>query len=177
MAAFEDAVLTHGAELRTVRDEVGTRTIYEVVRYYGHWKKYISIAASFPAIDCNPQKTARNSRKRTAGGFFLAPRKYHHRPQVPYTPQTTRIQKARSFARRAKHTLRVAHAELVTPSYGGKHQRACQRPCCAMLAASRGASTQISTISDLYAKRRPRSSRARQKRGRALRSRRRILSA
>ncbi|KAN0109125.1 hypothetical protein V8E52_009647 [Russula decolorans] len=38
MAAFEDAVLTHGAELRTVRDEVGTRTIYEVVRYYGHWK-------------------------------------------------------------------------------------------------------------------------------------------
>ena len=39
-AAFEDAVLTHGAELRTVRDEVGTRTIYEVVRYYGHWKKY-----------------------------------------------------------------------------------------------------------------------------------------
>ena len=43
MAAFEDAVLTHGAELRTVRDEVGTRTIYEVVRYYGHWKKYGTI--------------------------------------------------------------------------------------------------------------------------------------
>ena len=41
MAAFEDAVLTHGAELRTIRDEVGTRTIYEVVRYYGHWKKYL----------------------------------------------------------------------------------------------------------------------------------------
>ena len=40
-AAFEDAVLTHGAELRTVRDEVGTRTIYEVVRYYGHWKKSV----------------------------------------------------------------------------------------------------------------------------------------
>ncbi|KAI0287346.1 hypothetical protein BC826DRAFT_917324 [Russula brevipes] len=38
MAAFEDAVLIHGAELRTVRDEVGTRTINEVVRYYGHWK-------------------------------------------------------------------------------------------------------------------------------------------
>jgi hypothetical protein len=49
MAAFEDAVLTHGAELRTVRDEVGTRTIYDVVRYYGHWKKYIPIAAFFPA--------------------------------------------------------------------------------------------------------------------------------
>jgi hypothetical protein len=43
MAAFEDAVLTHGAELRTVRDEVGTRTIYEVVRYYGHWKKYVAV--------------------------------------------------------------------------------------------------------------------------------------
>lgn len=42
-AAFEDAVLTHGAELRTVRDEVGTRTIYEVVRYYGHWKKHVCL--------------------------------------------------------------------------------------------------------------------------------------
>ncbi|KAA1470162.1 hypothetical protein DENSPDRAFT_835896 [Dentipellis sp. KUC8613] len=37
-AAFEDAILVHGAELRPVRDEVGTRTIAEVVRYYGHWK-------------------------------------------------------------------------------------------------------------------------------------------
>lgn len=44
MAAFEDAVLTHGAELRTIRDEVGTRTIYEVVRYYGHWKKYVVVS-------------------------------------------------------------------------------------------------------------------------------------
>lgn len=49
MAAFEDAVLTHGAELRTVRDEVGTRTIYEVVRYYGHWKKYIDICFVLPS--------------------------------------------------------------------------------------------------------------------------------
>lgn len=48
-AAFEDAVLTHGAELRTVRDEVGTRTIYEVVRYYGHWKKYVD-PSSFESI-------------------------------------------------------------------------------------------------------------------------------
>ena len=49
-AAFEDAVLTHGAELRTVRDEVGTRTIYEVVRYYGHWKKHVFLlfATAFP---------------------------------------------------------------------------------------------------------------------------------
>ncbi|THH17442.1 hypothetical protein EW146_g3363 [Bondarzewia mesenterica] len=36
--AFEDAIAAHGAELRPVRDEVGTRTISEVVRYYGHWK-------------------------------------------------------------------------------------------------------------------------------------------
>lgn len=55
MAAFEDAVLTHGAELRTVRDEVGTRTIYEVVRYYGHWKKYGVV--SFPSfVTLNNQK-------------------------------------------------------------------------------------------------------------------------
>lgn len=39
MAAFEDAILAHGAELRSVRDEVQIRSVYEVVRYYGHWKK------------------------------------------------------------------------------------------------------------------------------------------
>lgn len=40
IAAFEDGILLHGAELRAVRDEVGTRTMPEVVRFYGHWKKY-----------------------------------------------------------------------------------------------------------------------------------------
>ncbi|KAF9233474.1 hypothetical protein BU15DRAFT_90328 [Melanogaster broomeanus] len=38
VAAFEDGILVHGAELRAVRDEVGTRTVPEVVRFYGHWK-------------------------------------------------------------------------------------------------------------------------------------------
>ena len=32
----------YGAELRPVRDEVGTRTIEEVVRYYGHWKRCVA---------------------------------------------------------------------------------------------------------------------------------------
>ena len=41
VVAFEDAIIQHGAELRLVRDEIGTRTIYEVVRFYGHWKKYV----------------------------------------------------------------------------------------------------------------------------------------
>ena len=39
IAAFEDGILTHGAELRTVREEIGTRSMPEVVRFYGHWKK------------------------------------------------------------------------------------------------------------------------------------------
>ncbi|KAF7308950.1 Zinc finger protein 1 [Mycena kentingensis (nom. inval.)] len=38
VAAFEDGIAAHGAELRAVRDEVPTRSIFEVVRYYGHWK-------------------------------------------------------------------------------------------------------------------------------------------
>ena len=38
-AAFEDAISMHGAELRAVREEIGTRTMPEVVRFYGHWKK------------------------------------------------------------------------------------------------------------------------------------------
>ncbi|KAI0730597.1 hypothetical protein C8Q76DRAFT_832983 [Earliella scabrosa] len=37
-AAFEDAIQMHGAELRAVREEVGSRTTPEVVRFYGHWK-------------------------------------------------------------------------------------------------------------------------------------------
>jgi hypothetical protein len=70
MAAFEDAVLTHGAELRTVRDEVGTRTIYEVVRYYGHWKKYFDVPfLSLVVSDFKLPKTVRNSGKRIGGGI------------------------------------------------------------------------------------------------------------
>lgn len=42
VAAFEDGILHHGPELRAVRDEVGTRTVPEVVRFYGRWKKYVS---------------------------------------------------------------------------------------------------------------------------------------
>ncbi|KIJ65499.1 hypothetical protein HYDPIDRAFT_39434 [Hydnomerulius pinastri MD-312] len=38
VAAFEDGILVHGAELRAVRDEVGTRSMPEVVRFYCHWK-------------------------------------------------------------------------------------------------------------------------------------------
>ncbi|KDQ26518.1 hypothetical protein PLEOSDRAFT_1105423 [Pleurotus ostreatus PC15] len=36
--AFEEGIFSYGAELRAVRDEVGTRQMPEVVRYYGHWK-------------------------------------------------------------------------------------------------------------------------------------------
>ena len=43
VAAFEDGIMMNGAELRPVRDEVGTRTMPEVVRFYGHWKKYVFI--------------------------------------------------------------------------------------------------------------------------------------
>ncbi|KAF9560108.1 hypothetical protein CPC08DRAFT_708307 [Agrocybe pediades] len=38
IAAFEDGIQQHGAELRAVRDEVSTRSMPEVVRFYGHWK-------------------------------------------------------------------------------------------------------------------------------------------
>ncbi|KAF5373286.1 hypothetical protein D9615_007375 [Tricholomella constricta] len=38
IAAFEDAIISHGAELRAVREEVATRSMPEVVRFYGLWK-------------------------------------------------------------------------------------------------------------------------------------------
>lgn len=39
MTAFEDGIFLYGAELRAVHDEIGTRSMAEVVRFYGHWKK------------------------------------------------------------------------------------------------------------------------------------------
>lgn len=39
IVAFEDAISIHGAELRAVREEVASRTMPEVVRFYGHWKR------------------------------------------------------------------------------------------------------------------------------------------
>lgn len=39
VAAFEDGIAQFGAELRAVREEVGTRPMPEVVRFYGKWKK------------------------------------------------------------------------------------------------------------------------------------------
>ncbi|KAJ8589556.1 hypothetical protein M405DRAFT_933391 [Rhizopogon salebrosus TDB-379] len=38
IAAFEDGIFLYGAELRAVHDEIGTRSISEVVRFYAHWK-------------------------------------------------------------------------------------------------------------------------------------------
>ncbi|KAI0794573.1 hypothetical protein C8Q74DRAFT_1366004 [Fomes fomentarius] len=38
IAAFEDGISLHGAELRAVREEVNSRPMPEVVRFYGHWK-------------------------------------------------------------------------------------------------------------------------------------------
>lgn len=40
IAAFEDGIALHGPELRAIREEIQTRSHAEVVRYYGHWKKY-----------------------------------------------------------------------------------------------------------------------------------------
>ncbi|KAF8159372.1 hypothetical protein B0H34DRAFT_654907 [Crassisporium funariophilum] len=38
VVAFEDAIAHLGPELRAVRDEVASRSMAEVVRFYGHWK-------------------------------------------------------------------------------------------------------------------------------------------
>lgn len=43
--AFENGIAQNGPELRSVRDEVGTRDIFEVVRFYGHWKKCVFAAS------------------------------------------------------------------------------------------------------------------------------------
>lgn len=35
----------HNAELRAVRDEVVSRTVPEVVRFYGHWKRCLFLTS------------------------------------------------------------------------------------------------------------------------------------
>lgn len=51
VVAFEDAIQQHGPELRAVRDEVGSRSIYEVVRFYGLWKRYAMASTPFICRD------------------------------------------------------------------------------------------------------------------------------
>ena len=43
IAAFEDALAAHGAELRSVHEEIPSRTMREIVRFYGHWKKSVVV--------------------------------------------------------------------------------------------------------------------------------------
>lgn len=38
IAAFEDGIAVNGAELRAISEDIPTRTMPEIVRYYGHWK-------------------------------------------------------------------------------------------------------------------------------------------
>lgn len=42
--AFESAILDFGPELRSVRDQIITRTLPEVVRFFTLWKKYVIIS-------------------------------------------------------------------------------------------------------------------------------------
>lgn len=39
--AFESAILDFGPELRSVRDQIITRTLPEVVRFFTLWKTYV----------------------------------------------------------------------------------------------------------------------------------------
>lgn len=42
-SAFTQAVQEYGGELRLVRDDIPTRTMPEIVRYFGKWKKSVTI--------------------------------------------------------------------------------------------------------------------------------------
>jgi hypothetical protein len=89
----------------------------------------------------------------------------------------TLTRKAPLYVHRVRLMHRAGHVEHATPSFGGRRQRACRHPCCAMRAASLGVSTQISTISGPSAKKPPRPSRVRRRRGKAHRSRVQMASA
>jgi len=81
----------------------------------GAGKSTLLTLMPFPLSDHNPPKTARSWRKRTAGSFFLALRKYHRHLPTPYTSQMTQTRKVQLCA---------------------------ASPCCVMLVVSCGTSTQ-----------------------------------
>ena len=117
MAAFEDAVLTHGAELRTVRDEVGTRTIYEVVRYYGHWKKYVAVPfLSLVLSTLNPQNSMKLGeeyrRRRLLGTSKTPPLSAHSMPSADDSDSEGSIVRAPSKAHSSCGACRTRDTKL-----------------------------------------------------------------
>ena len=66
VVAFEDAIQLHGAELRAVRDEVVSRSMPEVVRFYGHWKRCDLLSCStFLYVFIEMLRSALNLGRRT----------------------------------------------------------------------------------------------------------------
>ena len=70
VAAFENGIAQHGAELRFVKDEIGTRTMAEVVRFYGKWKKLVIILLVVAFIDrfCSARLREEHTRSRGLNG-------------------------------------------------------------------------------------------------------------
>lgn len=88
MAAFEDGILIHGAELRAVRDEIGSRTMPEVVRYYGHWKKYVLLPYFAPLfLNYSSSAKLREENKRALGDPTYTPRD-EGKKRVAMTPSS-----------------------------------------------------------------------------------------
>lgn len=87
IAAFEDAIMAHGAELRPVRDEVGSRSMPEVVRFYGHWKKYVSsLCIIYRDLNCifSSKLGEENARIKAARSSGMI---HHSRPSSPISSE------------------------------------------------------------------------------------------
>ena len=146
IAAFEDAIGMHGAELRAVREEVSTRTMPEVVRFYGHWKKYVSHPSFYlhalrssllPLAPSSARRTRASARRASAGSTQRPPRR-----RAKPRPTTT---KAPSSSRPgAAGTPAAALAARARARRGGRRPRGSPPRCCATTAARAGASTRTS---------------------------------
>ncbi|KAG5219361.1 PHD type zinc finger protein with BAH domain-containing protein [Salix suchowensis] len=135
--AFEEGIFMHGAELRAVREEVGTRQMPEVVRYYGHWKKCVY---PVPLAEVLTLCIAPNWARRTAAFSARASprslqasgtRVYRMRTTASAWAYPTTTPRSSNLPRR----LFVAHAAHVNPRPGGRHPSISPRMRYASLAA------------------------------------------
>lgn len=126
ITTFEEAIQAHGAELRSVRDEVVTRTMPEVVRFYGHWKRYVIVRGDLPD-DIDSHFTARKWVKKTNNFVNMDP---WPNPSILNTASTTNDSRLAWTTKTPLSTIRqppnpqaAEHVAREIVNNGGKHRK------------------------------------------------------
>lgn len=148
IAAFEDAIATHGAELRAVRVVVGKRSMPEVVRFYGHWKKWVFLFQSRDLLGKTDKTTALNLAKKTGASGNSGLQRSLPGAAGRMRPKQALASAWGSRTRRAPSSTRHRSSRAAVPAArgsqgrGGRRPRASRATCYASHAAQAGGSMQ-----------------------------------